>query len=155
MVTSIPGPTWPRFDAWLKAWAPRSTWSSRWAVISTIYSAWWMPMSISACTASSAVCCVNHWTNRICRRRSDCTVRPSSCASSANCWSWIRNRSSSGKSTRRSSRCGTCGVPSRRISSARRALPSSPTRPMPAVSGISWKTRWVCPVTLPFRVTPV
>ena len=67
---------------------------------------WLMPMPISACTVSTAACSVRHSTSLTCRRRSDCTARPASCARWARYWSWIRNHSSSGKSTPRSSPCG-------------------------------------------------
>ena len=77
----------------------------------------------------------------------------SSCASSANCSGSIPSRSSSARSTRRSSRCGICGARSRRISSARRASASSPTRPMRAACAISSKTRWACRAPSPFART--
>ena len=78
-------PTSPRSAGWSRASAPRSTWCSRSAATSPTCRGWSMPTSMSACTASSAACCARRWSGPICRRRSACTRRPSSCARSANC----------------------------------------------------------------------
>ena len=94
------------------------------------------------------------WSGLISRRRSDCTRRRPSCASSAKFSASIPNLSLNVKNTRRSSRCGICGARSPRTFSARRASPSSPTRPIPAASASSWKTRWACPANFRSRALP-
>jgi chlorophyllide a reductase subunit Z len=71
---------------------------------------WPTPTSTSACTASSVASCARRWTSPTCRRRSACTARRQVPRASANCWGWIPSRSSSARSTRRSSRSGTCGA---------------------------------------------
>ena len=62
--------------------------------------------------------------------------------------------SSSARSTRRSSRFGICGARSLKTSSARRASPSSRTKPMRVACAISWNRKWACRAPSRSRVAP-
>ena len=116
--------------------------------------AWWRPTSTSACTASSAACCARRWSAPTCRRPSGCTAPRPSCGSWVSCCTWTLSPSSSARSTPPSSRCGTCGVRSRKTSSAPPTSAWWPARPTRAACGTSWKMSWVCPATSPSRARP-
>ena len=146
--------TCTRSAAWSKASAPRSTWCSRSAATWPTCRSWPMPMPTSTSTANTAPCCARRWSAPGCRPPSACTAPPGSCAAWAPCWAWTPSPSSSARSTPRSSRCGTCGARSRRISSAPPASRWWPARPTPAACATTWKTNWACPASLRCRASP-